>query len=172
LRPYTRLPKAGTTEDTEDEEGTETGAHCKLSAKLSASSEVAGNEAAKAGDDDGATAWKAAACENQWLQLDFGTPTAVNEFRLNEDPASSVARYVIECWDDKESKWMGCFNGATIGADFMAPIVGRTTRKARMLIMRTAAGNPALSSFRAYNDTTGEVINVPVGKMPPARVGK
>ena len=144
----------------------------KLAARVSASSAAAGNEAAKAGDDDATTAWKATASEYQWIQLDFGKPTTLNEFRLKEDPASSVARYVIECWDDKESKWVGCFNGASIGADFVAPIVSRTTRKARLMMMRTTKDNPAIRSFEAYNDTTGEVFNVPVGGAPPARVGK
>ena len=110
--------------------------------------------------------------ENQWIQLDFGKPTTVNEFRIKEDPASSVVRYVIECWDDKASKWVGCFNGATIGADFIAPIVSRTTQKTRLMIMRTTKDNPAIISFEAYNDTTGEVFNVPVGSMPPVRDGK
>jgi hypothetical protein len=144
----------------------------KLAAKASASSEAPGNEAAKAGNNDPVTAWKATASENQWLQLDLGKPTTVNEFRLKEDPGSSVARYVIECWDDKGSKWAGCFNGATIGADFVAPIVSRTAQKVRLMIMRTTKGNPAISSFEAYNDTTGEILNVPVGGMPPARAGK
>ena len=144
----------------------------KLAAKVSASSEVAGYGAVKAGDGDATTAWKATASENQWVQLDFGKPTTVNEFRLKEDPASSVARYVIECWDDKESNWVGCFNGASIGAGFVAPIVSRTTQRARLMIIRTTKDNPAISSFEAYNDTTGEVFNVPVGGVPPARVGK
>jgi formylglycine-generating enzyme required for sulfatase activity len=144
----------------------------RLAAKLSASSEAAGNEAAKAGDGDPATAWKATAAENQWVQLDFGAPTTVNEFRLKEDPASSVIRYVIECWDDKESRWAGCFNGRTIGSDFVAPIVSRTTQKARLMIVRTEKGNPAISAFDAYNDTTGEVFNVPVGGVPPGRAGR
>ena len=53
----------------------------KLAAKASASSEAAGNEAVKAADGDAGTAWKPTAAENQWLQLDFGKPIAVNEFK-------------------------------------------------------------------------------------------
>ena len=144
----------------------------KLAAKASASSEAAGNEAAKAADDDAATAWKATAAEDQWIQLDFGKPTTVNEFKIKEDPSSSVIRYVIECWDDKASKWVGCFNGRAIGAEFVAPIVSRTASKARLMIRKTTKDNPSIGSFEAYNDTTGEVFNVARGGVPPARAGK
>ncbi len=144
----------------------------RLPAKIRASTEAAGHVAAKAGDGDAATAWHATAAENQWLQLEFSKATMVTEFRLKEDPASAVARYVIECWDDKAMKWVGCFNGMGIGADFVAPIVGRTMKKARLMIVRTAKGTPAISSFEAYSDMTGEVFNVPTGGVPPARVGK
>ena len=67
---------------------------------------------------------------------------------------------------------MDCFNGATIGADFVAPIVSRKTKKARLMILRTTQGNPSIGSFEAYNDTTGEVFNVLAGKVAPARIGK
>jgi hypothetical protein len=144
----------------------------KLAAKASASSEAAGNEAAKAADDNAATAWKATAPEDQWIQLDFGKPVTVNEFKIKEDPSSSVIRYVIECWDDKASKWVGCFNGRAIGAEFVAPIVSRTASKARLMIRKTTKDNPSIGSFEAYNDTTGEVFNVARGGVPPARAGK
>jgi hypothetical protein len=119
-----------------------------------------------------AKATASTAAENQWIELDFGKPVAVNEFKIKEAASSSVTRYTIECWDDKESKWGGCFNGRTIGADFVAPIVSRTTPKARLVILRTNSGNPSIAEFDAYNDTTGEVINVPRGAMPPGRPGK
>jgi hypothetical protein len=41
-----------------------------------------------------------------------------------------------------------------------------------LLIVRTAKDNPAIGSFEAYDDTTGEVLNVPVGGVAPGRVGK
>ena len=144
----------------------------KLAGKASASTEAAGNEAAKAGDDDAATAWKATAAEDQWIQLDFGKTVTVNEFKIKEDPSSSVIRYVIECWDDKTSKWVGCFNGRAIGAEFVAPIVSRTASKARLMIRKTTKDNPSIGSFEAYNDTTGEVFNVARGGVPAARAGK
>ncbi|HUT09194.1 MAG TPA: discoidin domain-containing protein [Thermoguttaceae bacterium] len=144
----------------------------KLAGKATASSETAGDEAAKAIDGNAATSWKAASSNDQWLQLDFAEPTTINEFKINEAPSSSVIRYVIQCWDDKESKWVGCFNGRTIGPDFMAPIVSRTTRKVRLFVMMTDSGNPCISAFEAYNDTTGEVFNVARGGVPPTRIGQ
>ncbi len=144
----------------------------KLDAKATASSEAAGHEAAKAADDNPATAWKAAASENEWIQLDFGKAVTVNEFKIKEEPSSSVLRYCIECWDDKDSKWMSCFNGRHIGREFVAPIVGRTTQKTRLLVIRTTNGNLGIAEFAAYHDTSGEIINVPRGSMPPGRAGE
>jgi len=144
----------------------------KLAAAVTASSETPGHEAAKAGDDDAATAWKAASSEDQWIQLDFGKPTTVNEFKIKEDPSSAIIRYVIRCWDEKNSKWVSCFNGRAVGAEFVAPIVSRTTNKARLLVRTTTSGNAGIAEFAAYNDTSGEVINVPRGGVPPTRIGK
>jgi len=123
-------------------------------AAASASSQDPGHEAAKATDGKAATSWKATASTEQWLELDFGKPTTVNEFRLREDASSSIIRYVIELWSDRTSRWVGCFNGRTIGPDFIAPIVSRTTRKVRLLVVRTDKGNPCISECEAYNDTT------------------
>lgn len=123
-------------------------------AKATASSEVAGFGAAKVNEANAAGPWKAQKETNEWVQLDFATPVAINEFKLKEDPSSKISRYTIECWDDKAGRWVSCFNGIEIGADFVAPIVPRTTSKARLLVHRTAAGVPAIASFEAYLDTT------------------
>ena len=123
-------------------------------ASASASSGESSHAAAKAIDGDMTTSWKATLSKDQWLQLDFGKPQTINEFRIKEDASSSVIRYVIECWDGKASRWVGCFNGRTIGADFIAPIVSRTTPKVRLLIKNTSNGNPVIVEFEAYNDTT------------------
>ena len=106
------------------------------------------------------------------VELDFGKPVALNEFRIAEAPGSSIERYTVQCWDDKQSTWVGCFNGRAIGYDFIAPIVSRTTSKARLIVLRTAKGSPAISGFDAYNDTTGDVFNIPRGGTPPMRVGR
>jgi len=124
-------------------------------AAVTASSQEAGHGAANATDGKAATAWKAAAPTGQWLELDFGKPTTVNEFRIKEAPSSSVIRYAVELWSERTSRWVGVFNGRAIGPDFIAPIVSRTTRKARLLVLRTESGSPSISEFAAYNDTTG-----------------
>ena len=134
-------------------------------ATASASSAAAGHEASKANDKKADTRWQATAAADQWLQLDFGSAITINEFKLKEDPSSSITRYVIQCWDEKEARWVGCFNGRTIGAGFMAPIISRTARKARVLIMATTSGNPGLAEFEAYNDTTGGLQITPLGQV-------
>jgi len=125
-----------------------------LKAKASASSQAPGGGAAGAIDGKTATFWRAASAKDQWLQLDFARPTTINEFKIKEGPGSSIIRYAIECWDDKASRWISCFNGRAIGRDFMAPVVSRTTRKARLFVTRTVKGNPCIAEFEAYDDTT------------------
>ncbi|MCX5656485.1 MAG: right-handed parallel beta-helix repeat-containing protein [Planctomycetota bacterium] len=124
-------------------------------ATASASSQEPGSEAAKAIDKDAATAWKATSANDQWLELAFAGPQTINSFRIREDPSSSVIRYAIERWDEKDSRWASCFNGRAIGSDFVAPIVSRTAKKVRLRIMGTKSGNPAISAFEVYNDTAG-----------------
>ena len=135
----------------------------KAPAKQSNSSKAAVEKAKAAGD---------ASAENPWLQIEFSKPTKINEFKLKEDPASSISRYRIECWDDKKSAWVGCFNGRNIGAEFVAPIVECTTKKARLLILQTGSGDPSILAFEAYADTLGDAFTVPRGQSTPPRVGK
>ena len=118
------------------------------------------------------TASPATATEGQSFQLDFGRPVAINEFKLKEDPASSISRYIIEYWDDKKAQWMSCFNGAGIGAEFVAPIVSRITSKARLRVIATGKDKAALTAFEAYHDTPGDALNVAKGSVTPPRVGK
>lgn len=92
--------------------------------------------------------------KDAWVQIEFPAPTTINEFKLKEAPSSSISRYRIECWDDKAGRWVGCFNGMDIGKEFIAPIVPRTTTKARLVMMRTTKGVPTLAAFEAYLDTT------------------
>ncbi len=123
-----------------------------IKAKATASS---GQRPANAIDAKATTSWQAASATDQWLQIDFGRAATINEFKIKEDASSSIIRYVIECWDAKASRWVGCFNGMAIGAEFVAPIVGRTTTKTRLRVIRTTKGNPRIAEFEAYNDRTG-----------------
>ncbi|MDP6634143.1 MAG: right-handed parallel beta-helix repeat-containing protein [Phycisphaerae bacterium] len=106
-----------------------------------------------------------ASASGKWRQLDFGKPVVVNEFKIKEDASSSIERYVIEWWDAKASRWVGCFNGMAIGTEFVAPIVARTMTKARLRVIRTKKGNPRITEFKAYNDTTGALPITPGGYL-------
>ncbi len=139
-------------------------------AAVSVSSQEGGGEGAKAIDGKEATAWKASLAKDQWIELAFNSPQMVNEFRISEAPSSSVIRYVIECWDPRAKDWVGCFNGRTIGADFVAPIVSRTTQKVRLMINGVTSGCASIAEFGAYNDTTGGLTLTAVGQ--PKKVKK
>ena len=107
----------------------------KAPAKQSNSSKAAVEKAKAAGD---------ASAENPWLQIEFSKPTKINEFKLKEDPASSISRYRIECWDDKKSAWVGCFNGRNIGAEFVAKSApdGHTLLMAATSFARSISRSP------------------------------
>lgn len=91
---------------------------------------------------------------NEWT-LTFAAPVTINSFKIKEGPNSSINRYKIEYWDEKAKKWANGFNGMAIGAEFVAPIVARTTKSVKLTAMKTNSGAPAISEFTAYNDTQG-----------------
>ncbi|MHC4252687.1 MAG: LamG-like jellyroll fold domain-containing protein, partial [Planctomycetota bacterium] len=126
----------------------------------------------RAAREKAATAWQAEASEDRWIQLDFGRATRVNEFRIKEDPSSSVIRYCIEYRDVKSSTWISCFNGRAIGGDFVAPIISRTMTKARLRVMQTKSGKSKIVEFAAYNDTSGKKFSLTRGSPGPNYVGK
>lgn len=144
----------------------------KLAAKATASSQAADGDAARAIDDDDATAWRPKGDADEWLQLDFDKPTAINEFKLKEADGSAVIRYQIQYWDDENQRWASCFNGREIGGEFIAPIVSRTTTKVRLQVIGVTEGKPAIAEFAAYHDPSGEPLNMARGKEAPNRVGK
>jgi dienelactone hydrolase/formylglycine-generating enzyme required for sulfatase activity len=106
--------------------------------------------------------------ENQPIELDFGKPTTVNEFLIKENPSSSIIRYSLECWDDNNAEWVSCFNGRAIGAEFVAPIVSRTTTKARLRVIQTKSGKPNIVEFAAFNDTTKSFVHDKFGQLTVA----
>jgi formylglycine-generating enzyme len=140
-----------------------------LAARARASASSAASRARQGIDGDPATVWRADSRANEWLQIEFARPTRINEFRISEAPDSSIIRYSIDCWDAGKSKWVSCFNGRRIGPDFVAPIVDRTTRKARLFVRKTAGGNPGIAEFAAHNDRTGGVALSAVGRAGPTR---
>ncbi|MCE9609222.1 MAG: autotransporter-associated beta strand repeat-containing protein [Chthoniobacter sp.] len=127
-----------------------TGTNVALATTSSASSQQVGFEAAKGNDGNVSSIWRPASAANEWLELDFAGPTLVNEFRLREEAGSSISRYTVQYWDSATSSWVGCFNGRTMGSNFIAPIVSRTTTKLRLLITATTAGTPGIAEFEAY----------------------
>ena len=118
------------------------------------------------------TVWQPASSKDEWLQINFKEPTKINEIKITEHKSSSILRYSIEFWDDVNSCWIGCFTGMRIGTAFVAPIVSRETTKVRLTVVKTENGNPCISAFGVYNDTSGESLNVKRGDQAPNRVGK
>lgn len=104
--------------------------------------------------------------------LDFGRPVSINEFKLKEDPASGISRYIIETWDDKKSQWKSCFNGMGIGGEFVCAIVPQTTSKARLRVIANSKEKTVLTAFDAHNDPLGDALNVARGDDTPNRPGK
>ena len=127
------------------------GTNLALPATVAASSQQSAFEATRGQDGNTATAWRPSSSVNEWLELTFSSPTLVNEFRLREEAGSSISRYTIQYWDSATSTWMGCFNGRAMGANFIAPIVSRTTTKVRLLITSTTSGTPGIVEFEAYS---------------------
>jgi hypothetical protein len=138
-----------------------------LEATASASSSAPDGGAAAAVDGEAATSWRPTASAKEWLELQFARPTTINEFKIKEDPSSSIRRYVIQCWDDEASRWVGCFHGRSVGSAFVAPIVARTTRKVRLWVAGTAQGKVGITEFEAYNDTTGGLTVTALGEVLP-----
>ena len=118
------------------------------------------------------TSVPASATEGQSFVLDFGRPVAINEFKLKEDVVSEISRYIIEYWDNKKADWVSCFNGLGIGAEFIAAIVPRTTSKVRLSVLANSKEKAIITAFEAYNDPSGEPLNVAKGTATPNRVGK
>jgi hypothetical protein len=70
-----------------------------LRARASASSQVRGHEAAKVHDGKPDSGWRAESSDGQWVQLVFPAAQTVSEFRIREDPSSSITRYEIQYAD-------------------------------------------------------------------------
>lgn len=126
------------------------GTNLALATTAASSTQQAGFEASKGKDGNPASVWRPSTSGNEWLEITFANPSPVNELRLREEAGSAINRYVIQYWDAATSTWAGCFNGRTMGTNFIAPIVTRTTTKLRLSITSTTTGTPGIAEFEAY----------------------
>ena len=139
---------------------------------MRASSQTVAHDPSKANDGQIFTSWTPDDSEAPWLGIDFGAPTAINEFKIKEHESSSITRYVIEYWDEKQKRWLSCFNGMEIGPEFAAPIVNRTTEKVRLRVLNTKRGVPSISEFEAFGDPAGTPFADPTGAEAVKIVGE
>ena len=143
-----------------------------LPAKATVSSFDHRHPVANATDSDTNTAWRSdsGASVGEWLELDFGSPKRVNYLILRENAFSYISRFAIQTWDTKTKRWRDCFNGGTLGPEFLVTIVPVTTRKIRLVVHRTAYGSPGINEIEAYNDTTPSPSDPPdlpsIDKLP------
>ncbi|MFT4546822.1 MAG: sulfatase modifying factor 1 [Verrucomicrobiales bacterium] len=143
-----------------------------LKASAKSSSDAPGSKAGAVSDGDASTAWEAGSAAEQWIQIVFPTEQTINEFRIKEATSSSINRYEIQYADAASKDWVSCFNGMAIGKEFVAPIVSRKTRGVRLRILGTKNGNPAITEFEAYNDTSGTDFDDPTGEKAVRIVGE
>jgi len=136
-----------------------------LPAKATASSFNHGHPVDNATDKNAKSAWQSdsGTSAGEWLELDFGEPRRVDYLVIDENMFSSVSRFAIQKWDADASLWRDCFNGGTIGPEFLVTIVPVTTRKIRLVVHRTAYGSPGINAIEAYSVSTekltGNVFN-------------
>ena len=132
------------------------GGSVRLDAKVSASTADYRHPEGQANDEEVKTAWRSdsGTSAGEWLELDFGAPRRVDYLVVDENMFSSVSRFAIQTWDADASLWRDCFNGGTIGPEFLVTIVPVTTRKIRLVVHRTAYGSPGINEIEAYSATT------------------
>lgn len=124
----------------------------------------AGYEAAKVTDGTSATRWSAedGQTANQWVEVNFGSATAVNRVVVKEYAYGSqnfqVETYRLQYWNG--SAYVNLTNGYTLGdmRTFDFPTV--TTSKIR-LYMTNSRFIPSINEIEAYNiaGNTGSVID-------------
>jgi len=125
-----------------------------LDGKASASSFDHRHPVGNATDKDVKTTWRSdsGTSTGEWLQLEFDQPKRVDFLILRENAFSSISRFAIQAWDAKTSGWRDCFQGGSIGADFLAVLVPVTTPKIRLYVHRTAYGSPGVNELEVYGE--------------------
>ena len=87
---------------------------------------------------------------DQWLEVDFGTPTTVNKTVITESAPYRVTQYHIQYWDG--SQWVNCAEGTSIGdhkTDNFEPV---TTTKLRLYVDTIVSDSVSIQEFEVYNN--------------------
>ncbi|MCM3626140.1 discoidin domain-containing protein [Paenibacillus glycanilyticus] len=124
-----------------------------------------GYEASKVIDGDLSTRWSAAwpGTNDEWLEIDFGSPTALNRVVVNEygyDKQEYQAwQYALQYWDAAASKYVDLTKGLVLGDRRLLDFPTVTTSKVRLYI-KTAHWLNSVTEIEAYNipGNTGYVI--------------
>jgi hypothetical protein len=130
------------------------GGSALLDAKVSASTADFRHPEGHATDKEIKTAWRSdpGTSSGEWLELDFGRPRRVDYLILSENAFSYITRFALQVWDAEATQWRDCFNGATIGPDFLATPVPVSTQKIRLYVHRTGYGSPGMNEVVAYGE--------------------
>ncbi|HVV00307.1 MAG TPA: discoidin domain-containing protein, partial [Verrucomicrobiae bacterium] len=107
--------------------------------------------ASMANDGDTSTRWNAGSgtTGNQWLQLDFGSPTRFNRVFLSQF-GDRITSYDLQSWTG--SAWQNFASGATnFGAEKSISFPAVTASKLRLYI-NAASNSASIYEFETYDD--------------------
>lgn len=99
-------------------------------------------------DGNSSTSWQgvAGSYANQWLERDFGTPTAFNTVEISER-GDRTTGFRIEYWDG--SAWQVAFTGTQIGDQRTVTFSTVTAQKVR-LFFTGGLGQPMIHEFQVF----------------------
>ncbi|MBO7742972.1 discoidin domain-containing protein [Paenibacillus sp. MWE-103] len=143
-----------------------------------ASTEYDGStSASKIIDGDVSTRWSAAWNDgnfaNQWVEINFGAPTAANRVVVYEHGYGKQEyetwEYALQYWDDASSKYVDLTKGMILGDRRQLDFPTVTTSKIR-LVMKTSHWLDSMNEIEVYNvpGNTGSVIDQDDSGVPYA----
>jgi len=150
----------------------------RRTAKVQASSSLAGNEPERVLDDDPATAWKSeAAPEEQWLSIDFVRQRDYGGLRIDWDPDDYATSYEVETSDDGE-KWVTAFVvAAGKGGHDYAYMPDAESRYVRLRLEKSSRGQ-GYGIFGItiqpleFSDTPNQFFSALAAESPPGAFPK
>ena len=91
---------------------------------------------------------------DEWLEVEFDEPTAVNKVILKENRPNNrntyrISAFRIQSWDG--SSWVDVGNGTTIGASKTLTFSTVTTKKLRLYIDDITEESASIEEFEVYN---------------------